>query len=439
MKHKKTVFSLDIETSKTDFSCPEKSTLAFVGLQCYFYKGKKLYSGYKHYAPTELHKLRELLIDIPCVIVGHNILGFDYRVLNSHMDLHGIIEKSVDTLFFLKGQTGGVINGLSLKSLSIWNDLGLKGFDVDPWTTYSPWEKGESVSKVWNRGERRKVYKYNKKDCELTYNLWSKILDSGEIRWQQFGKFGERMRTLFISKKERTLISGHRKVFTYDSWNKHFSDKASRALIKPEVAKLLPVERCLRCGATESSHTVINPKLNTNDFGDSYYDLSSEGFCRCGKCKNQFYFNFTYNISDGVFPSDTSFIKKLELSPIKYSILPFDACPICKNKEIRLLPHLEVFARRDKDRWEDYSEKTHGITLCKKCKVFNEYHLYFGISRIDKQSVKIPDVYSKSFVVAPKELVVSGKCGSFYPIVSEEHIARGTNRRTMLMKATVSK
>jgi hypothetical protein len=122
----KRICILDIETEETKFKSPEKSKLAFVGIKVFtlhngrYYPHKHEYylpkqislcfntenanvSVHKHkcYPPNQISVLERFLKEFSGIIIGHNILQFDYRVLRSLISLEGVVEKTVDTLAFL--------------------------------------------------------------------------------------------------------------------------------------------------------------------------------------------------------------------------------------------------------------------------------------------------------------------------------------------------
>src|SRR5216117_1381933 len=157
---------LDVETAKTSFVEPERSELAFAGCMTYTLRGGRYYQGaHTVYLPDKLRVLEDFLKQFEGPVVGHNILAFDYRVLRPHLDLEGIVEKTVDTLAFLyrkRGKAQG-LTGLNLDVLASVN-LGR-----------SKTLRGSAISKLWRSGKRKKVIEYNRNDLQLTFGIWSKL------------------------------------------------------------------------------------------------------------------------------------------------------------------------------------------------------------------------------------------------------------------------
>ena len=215
LKLPKIVWILDIET--TDTKLPKKrqdASVGIVGVLPYKLEG----SRYKKqipiiFFPDEEHMklLEDVLQNVPDLIVGHNILGFDYKVLKKHISLRKIIEKSVDTLDLLASKCKGKRWKLSLDSLSKLN-LG-KGKKL----------KGASIPALWNSGKGNEVVAYNITDCILTFELWLHmiqkqlvILDDKEYaeEWQNF------RRKLKISPRDLQILVGQSNPVSYMSWTR---------------------------------------------------------------------------------------------------------------------------------------------------------------------------------------------------------------------------
>ena len=93
---------LDLETSKLVKGEPEATPLAFVGTMVYeLHDGRYRPGPHRCFLTDELGRLEELLRDFEGMVLGHNILNFDYEVLKPHISLEGVPEKTVDTLGFL--------------------------------------------------------------------------------------------------------------------------------------------------------------------------------------------------------------------------------------------------------------------------------------------------------------------------------------------------
>lgn len=110
---------LDLETETISFQAPEECRLAFVGTQVYSLDNDRYHpSRPRLFFPEDLHELEVFLRNFDGIIIGHNILQFDYDVL--HMHFPGklipaeIVEKTVDTLYFLYARNAGGLEGSSL-------------------------------------------------------------------------------------------------------------------------------------------------------------------------------------------------------------------------------------------------------------------------------------------------------------------------------------
>src|SRR5262249_28777588 len=128
------------------------------------------------------------------IILGHNIFDFDYRVLHHEcrlenigaslqhrtngsnrtpeLNLLGIIEKSVDTLWFAARKKRGR-GGLSLRVLVRGN---LKKV-----------AKGTIRGKIgsyWRHGKRQRVRDYNKNDSCITFQLWRAAVREKRLYFQ---------------------------------------------------------------------------------------------------------------------------------------------------------------------------------------------------------------------------------------------------------------
>ncbi len=283
---------LDLETEETKFKNPEESKLALVGVQVLtFHDGRYHSCKYRCFLPHQIEELERFLRSFPGIIIGHNILGFDYRVLRPLISLDGVVEKTVDTLAFLYRKNGNQFGGLSLGNLSKVN-FG-KGKTLD----------GKSVSQLWREGKRKKVIDYNKNDCILTKKLWwhllkkqtvrvkysvpvklSYDLDAIERQWLPIDEF------LRVSRHDISALIGKRPLFTFRAWirkiekdNYILEKKGGRYLEleggigwEPEIAFMYHWFYCDKCKKTFLFQAKIQP-------GCAEYGMVS-----CPKCAKQF-------------------------------------------------------------------------------------------------------------------------------------------------------
>lgn len=209
MKLPERICVLDIETEETKFESPEKSKLAFVGIKVYtLHNGRYYPCKYKYYLPKQIAELEEFLKEFSGIIIGHNILQFDYRVLRPLITLEGIIEKTVDTLAFLHGKNGKKLGGLSLDNLSRVN-LGK-----------SKTLNGKSISELWRRGKCKEVIRYNENDCMLTKALWWQLVNKRSIRIAYYDKCEQRQidKSFNISITDVACLTGKKPLFTFLTW-----------------------------------------------------------------------------------------------------------------------------------------------------------------------------------------------------------------------------
>ena len=213
LKLPKVVWVLDIET--IDQKLPEKwqdASVGIVGVLPYKLVGNR----YKKqipiiFLPDEEHMklLEDCLKNVPDLIVGHNILGFDYKVLKKFISLLGVIEKSVDTLDLLASKCKGKRWRLSLDNLSKLN-LG-KGKKF----------KSVSVPALWNSGNGNEVIDYNITDCALTFELWLHMIQKRLVVLDDNEYPEERQnfqRKLAIFPRDLQILVGQSNPVTYSSW-----------------------------------------------------------------------------------------------------------------------------------------------------------------------------------------------------------------------------
>ena len=111
------------------------------------------------------------ILDSYKTIIGHNILRFDYPVLNTatKMDVAARYKsKTVDTLEKLRIATGKYI---SLDNLALSNKL-----DIQKTL------KGSEAPTLWRNGEKQKVRNYCKNDVEILKAIYELGKRDGRIR-----------------------------------------------------------------------------------------------------------------------------------------------------------------------------------------------------------------------------------------------------------------
>lgn len=236
------VCSFDIETETEK---GEESRLLLAGIVVYtLHAGKYFPSRYRAFHAQDLSSLILFLKEFKGIILGHNIFAFDYKVLKHEcrvenicnklrraktgntclpeLDLDGIIEKSVDTLWFAcrkKGSRGG----LRLQTLVKMNVAKASKGTI-----------GKKIARYWHHGHRKKVFEYNKNDCVITHKLWWQILRERELYFQietdedlEAFSIAERReffrgieRRFRITHSEARYLTGQKKILTYKQWAK---------------------------------------------------------------------------------------------------------------------------------------------------------------------------------------------------------------------------
>jgi len=201
---------LDIETAELIDKKADKELaklkIAVAGVKVYaLHEGTYAPQFFKYYLTQQLTELGAFLGSFPGLVIGHNILEFDYKVLRHHMPLAGIIEKTIDTLYFLCGKNGGVIKGLSLDNLSLMN------FDEGKALS------GKSVPEMWRNGKCDEVIRYNEIDCELTQKLWWKMVNdrSVAVNCDEDGNCD----AITITNEDLPSLTGRKPLFTYAAWD----------------------------------------------------------------------------------------------------------------------------------------------------------------------------------------------------------------------------
>jgi hypothetical protein len=159
------ICAFDIETAKATTGSPEDCEVACAGMLVYKRAGSSWRrAGYQWFGAGELVELAEFMRGFPGLILGHNVFDFDYRVLRPHIVLKGIVEKTVDLRLLLHNLDRSRDARLSLESLARLN-LGRGKID-----------DSRNIPALWRAGKRRCVLAHNRRDCELTLELWLDLL-----------------------------------------------------------------------------------------------------------------------------------------------------------------------------------------------------------------------------------------------------------------------
>lgn len=242
------ICSFDIETENTNFKNPEKSKLILAGIKVYnLHKNHYYPCKYKVYYPNQIGELEDFLKHFSGLIIGHNIFQFDYRVLRRMLSLSGVIEKSVDTLFFLyKKIRENSFKGLSLDNLSRLN-LGKK-------KTLN----GKSVCDLWHAGKRKMVLEYNENDCALAKGIWWLLAKERFIDVSYYDKREYRYisRTRKMSRQDINYLLAKKPFFTFEGWvskiekDGYILERRERYFyIETDLSEYMPFDKCPKCGS----------------------------------------------------------------------------------------------------------------------------------------------------------------------------------------------
>jgi hypothetical protein len=194
---------LDIETSFTDFKFKRNCKIAIAGVKVYQYDGNEYKPIiFKTFRNNELKSLELFLNLFDGLIIGYNIFEFDYAVLSYHIDLHSIIEKTVDILLILASRNKIGLAGLKLDSIAQYN--------LNLYKT----EKGDNVADLWEVGDEQKVIEYNENDCYLTFRLWEHIILTGSISYI----YKKQTVELELSAEDIKILKGENIQYTFKTW-----------------------------------------------------------------------------------------------------------------------------------------------------------------------------------------------------------------------------
>ena len=281
---------LDLETAHTNFKNPEKCKIAFVGIKIYNLHNNRYYPcKHIYFFPNQITDLEKLLRGFKCIIIGHNIYGFDFRVLNPLMSLKGIVKKTIDTQFFIFNKNPSPFKGTSLDLLSQTNFGKRKTL------------KGKDIPKLWREGKHKRVIKYNENDLKLTYNVWWILISKQSIRVKYYNKQSEFISELLFkfSRKDLLYLVGKRPLFNYNTWKRkieidgNITNIGVTLLHKDDnwksILGIIPIEKCTKC----KGENIVKEHINPSDLTEGQlaeYEANNWGVYRCQKCGNLMYY-----------------------------------------------------------------------------------------------------------------------------------------------------
>lgn len=202
---------LDLETSGKK---PEVCELYCAGVLPYRRHGIVWKRGsYLWYGIDQVSELLSSLIEFPGLIIGHNIFDFDYRVLAKYGAVEKLIERTVDLRLLVHSIDRHHRARQSLDSLARLNIRRRKT------------ESAGQIPALWRRGERKKVLVYNRKDCELTAELWMQMIRQRKIRTKlSFGRFPENGFEFKLDRKAMKILNGKNSQLTVSEWQRRLDE-----------------------------------------------------------------------------------------------------------------------------------------------------------------------------------------------------------------------
>lgn len=139
---------------------------------------------YEIYGEDDIYQLLDRLNDAS-LIVGHNIIKFDYKVLKHYFekeDMNILVEKAFDTMLEFAKLTGKG-GWVSL------DDLARRNFGMNKI------EDSMDIPKMWRDGKREDVKRYLLNDLKMTEKVYLHGKKGGKFKYEhkEFGtSFGER-------------------------------------------------------------------------------------------------------------------------------------------------------------------------------------------------------------------------------------------------------
>ncbi len=243
------VVALDIETSKTNFNNPQSSEVFLIGTKEYNVQGRQKKKSYRWWHPKDIRNLTKYLERNCDLIIGHNILKFDYRVLSSIMDPAPLCAKTVDTLALCWWKKNPHIKRFDVKRFLSWTATKkeIRHLGLDNLSSLNL-GSGKSLTvnqlRYWiKRKSYKAIMKYNEIDCSLTIELWKYIKNKIKIKITED-------RYIYFSPKDESVIMGHSNNLRGDEW-RVWSNVEWEQFDKPSI-DYLPIRQCLYCRGWDS-------------------------------------------------------------------------------------------------------------------------------------------------------------------------------------------
>jgi hypothetical protein len=133
---------------------------------------------YSYYEEKDIINLRQHLTELD-IIIGHNLLRFDYEILDSYISkrlVNQFKSKTIDTFQLLYEATDQFIGMDNLGKLN----LGL-----------SKTQNSIKIPKMWRQGRYDEVREYLKRDLEITAGIFQYALENKQLEYshKHYGKF----------------------------------------------------------------------------------------------------------------------------------------------------------------------------------------------------------------------------------------------------------
>jgi hypothetical protein len=198
------ILVIDIETSGQLTDKPSLERIALVGVKEFARKRTGFlplpHESYRH---GDWHLLANRLSSFKGLILGFNLLGFDFHFLRILFDIRTVFESSVDVFAWLISKTGGHEgNVLEYSSREVLRSGKL----------YT----GKSIKKLLKENDWAQLSKYNERDLDLTFRLWLKAVKEPNFR------------ELTVNRNDIEYLLGQRKLIPYEEWTTLHFDWSKR-------------------------------------------------------------------------------------------------------------------------------------------------------------------------------------------------------------------
>jgi hypothetical protein len=203
--------AIDVEAINSDWAHPEKSGIKCVTVLDFefddtFVGGTSCMT----FEESSLKLLQEKLVKHEGVILGHNLFSYDYRILSSRINLHGIIEKTINLVTWLEERNDVSDFALGFHGLVKLNIEGSQRIATG------------LVKKLWLDGRKQEVFDSNMEDCISLLELYGQLLFQ-RILLLPLKKRGERNKTfrrISINDTDLEILTGRHRYFLSEDWDK---------------------------------------------------------------------------------------------------------------------------------------------------------------------------------------------------------------------------